>query len=78
MPVLLTPDHAGAGAAPRPGRRRRPARRSTRDTECALLYTSGTTGRPKGCVLSNDYFLLAGEWYATIGGLCTLHEGANG
>ena len=26
-------------------------------------------------MLSNDYFLLAGEWYATIGGLCTLHEG---
>jgi acyl-CoA synthetase (AMP-forming)/AMP-acid ligase II len=48
----------------------------TRDSECALLYTSGTTGRPKGCVLSNHYFLLAGEWYATIGGLCTLHEGS--
>jgi len=44
-------------------------------TECALLYTSGTTGRPKGCVLSNDYFLRAGRWYATIGGLCALREG---
>src|SRR5579864_3260954 len=31
--------------------------------ECALLYTSGTTGQPKGCVLSNDYFLTAGRWY---------------
>ncbi|HSC62390.1 MAG TPA: AMP-binding protein [Caldimonas sp.] len=34
-----------------------------RSTECALLYTSGTTGRPKGCRLHNGYFLRAGEWY---------------
>ncbi len=47
----------------------------TRATECALLYTSGTTGRPKGCVLSNDYFLRAGDWYARIGGLCALRDG---
>ncbi|CAM4131830.1 ATP-dependent acyl-CoA ligase [Bordetella tumbae] len=44
-------------------------------TECALLYTSGTTGRPKGCILPNRYFLHAGNWYANIGGLATLHEG---
>ncbi|MCW5660387.1 MAG: AMP-binding protein [Burkholderiaceae bacterium] len=44
-------------------------------TECALLYTSGTTGRPKGCILPNRYYLHAGAWYAAIGGLAQLREG---
>ena len=75
VPVLLPPDHDGpVPPAPRPAPKA--TEPITRASECALLYTSGTTGRPKGCVLSNDYFLLAGEWYAQIGGLCTLHEGS--
>lgn len=44
------------------------------NAEAALLYTSGTTGQPKGCVLTNTYFLMAGRWYAEAGGLCALNE----
>ncbi len=73
VPVLLPPDHGGpVPPAPRPAPKA--TEPITRASECALLYTSGTTGRPKGCVLGNDYYLLAGEWYATIGGLCTLRD----
>ena len=43
--------------------------------ECALLYTSGTTGKPKGCLLSNGYFLELGRRYLAEGGLCAVREG---
>lgn len=42
------------------------------DPETALLYTSGTTGQPKGCILTNAYFIEAGRWYSTATGVCAL------
>lgn len=45
-------------------------------TECALLYTSGTTGLPKGCVLDNAYFLRAGQWYSQLSGACDYRRDA--
>src|SRR5947207_12315659 len=45
------------------------------DTECSLLYTSGTTGRPKGCVLTNLYYLNAGAAYGYMGRLLVIQYG---
>lgn len=70
--VVVTPDAEDIPRAPSPAPR--PGTPDA-DTECGLLYTSGTTGRPKGCVLPNEYYLHAGRWYDTIGGLCTLRHG---
>ncbi len=45
------------------------------DSEIAVVYTSGTTGRPKGCILTNDYALTGGRSYRDIGGALTLRHG---
>lgn len=69
----VTMDGFAAGA-PRP--LRRAASGSFDGTvEASILYTSGTTGRPKGCVLSQGYEIGCGAWLALRGGLATPIEG---
>ncbi|MFN5717935.1 MAG: AMP-binding protein, partial [Bradyrhizobium sp.] len=60
------------GDVPAPFGGARPANAGDGASQCALLYTSGTTGQPKGCVLTNTYFLYSGDWYRDVGGLIDL------
>jgi crotonobetaine/carnitine-CoA ligase len=72
LPVVSA-EHMPA-ALPRPGPPPR-AGAAGPDTECSLLYTSGTTGRPKGCILTNFYYLNCGAWYRDLGGLVRFEWG---
>jgi crotonobetaine/carnitine-CoA ligase len=63
--ALPSPAKRAAGGKPGP------------QTEAALFYTSGTTGRPKGCIISNFYFLNVANEYAQIGGVVALKPGAD-
>lgn len=47
-----------------------------RSSTCALLFTSGSSGKPKACILSNGYFLELAQWYITQGGVATMQPGA--
>ena len=69
-PPVIGPDdpppHTAIAAAPA---------NANPSTEAALLYTSGTTGLPKGCVVSQTWFLECGRWYLRMGGRCTVRPG---
>ena len=42
----------------------------------AACSRPGTTGKPKCCVLSNDYFIRLARWYINQGGAAAMRESA--
>lgn len=74
--LILSPDQLVAGGIdPLDASAESFSSQNDGDREAALLYTSGTTGLPKGCMLSNDYFLEIGRFYTSRGGICEFDEG---
>ncbi len=71
--VMFEEMTAGLPAAPTPAA----TGPVTSDSEAGLLYTSGTTGHPKGCILSHEYMLMCGASYAGIGAPMALRAAAD-
>src|SRR5579871_2224480 len=74
-PAVTASDFTGEGG-PLPDAAPRSPAADARGAECAVLYTSGTTGTPKGCLLSNAYCIAMGTHYVTEGGRCEVRAGA--
>ena len=73
-PLPVVSAEAMPTSLPSPARAPRPGAPGL-DSECSLLYTSGTTGRPKGCILTNFYYLNCGAWYRDLGGHVRFEHG---
>jgi acyl-CoA synthetase (AMP-forming)/AMP-acid ligase II len=69
---IATPDDFAANLLPRAST---PRSADARVDAAAIVFTSGSTGEPKGCMLSNEYFLFFGRWYRDMGGRCELRPG---
>ncbi|RMF38046.1 MAG: long-chain fatty acid--CoA ligase [Alphaproteobacteria bacterium] len=71
LPLVMF-DEPGSALPPAPAAAHPPL---SPQSEASLLYTSGTTGRPKGCILSHEYELMIGERYLSAGPLMAMGEG---
>jgi crotonobetaine/carnitine-CoA ligase len=72
-PSVVTLDSFEA-SLPKPLRAAQPGRVAP-DTPSCVLYTSGTTGRPKGCIISHGYEVASGARYTSLGGRATMRVG---
>lgn len=61
--------------APLPAAIRPAVGETGREAEAGLLYTSGTSGLPKGCILTNEAFFFNAERYVNAGGVMTMEYG---
>ncbi|GAY21942.1 MULTISPECIES: AMP-binding protein [Sphingobium] len=63
---------AGEFVIPAPSCPAVPAVDDAEERAALIIYTSGTTSRPKGCMISNSSCLASGRSYVDVGGLLTL------